>query len=136
MKRLRLDIPWKLPVLKYASCAMAVLALGPSTTSRAGDATAGQQVFTTRCGVCHATEVGVKKFGPSLAGVFGRTSGTEAGYEYSSALKGAAITWDEKTLDRYIENPPADVPGTKMPVTLPDNDARQNVIAYLKTLKP
>jgi cytochrome c len=136
MKKLRQDIPWILAVLKYASCAMALLAPGSSTTSAAGDAAAGQQVFAARCGVCHATEVGVKKFGPSLAGVFGRKSGMEAGYEYSSALKGAAIAWDEKTLDRYIENPPADVPGTKMPVTLPDSDARQNVIAYLKTLKP
>jgi cytochrome c len=115
---------------------MAVLAPGSSTTSAAGDAAAGQQVFAARCSVCHATEVGVKKFGPSLAGVFGRKSGTEAGYEYSPALTAAAITWDDKTLDRYIENPPTDVPGTKMPVPLPDNDARQNVIAYLKTLKP
>src|SRR5215475_2718148 len=136
MKNLRQDIPRILAVLKYASCAMALLAPGSSTTSAAGDAAAGQQVFATRCSVCHATEVDVKKFGPSLAGVFGRKSGTETGYEYSSALKAASITWDEKTLDRYIENPPADVPGTKMPVTFPDNDARQNVIAYLKTLKP
>jgi cytochrome c len=136
MKKLRQGIPRILAAPKYASFAMAVLALGPSTTSSAGDAAAGQQVFATRCGVCHATEPGVKKFGPSLAGVFDRKSGTEAGYEYSSALKAASITWGEKTLDRYIENPPADVPGTKMPVTLPDNDARQNVIAYLKTLKP
>ena len=136
MRKLRQDSARILAALKYASCAMAVLVLGPSTTSAGGDAATGQQVFATRCGVCHATEVGVKKFGPSLAGVFGRKSGTEAGYEYSLALKAAAITWDEKTLDRYIENPPTDVPGTKMPVTLPDNDARQNVIAYLKTLKP
>src|SRR5215475_5222259 len=119
MKNLRQDIPRILAVLKYASCAMALLAPGSSTTSAAGDAAAGQQVFATRCSVCHATEVGVKKFGPSLAGVFGRKSGMEAGYDYSAALKAAAITWDDKTLDQYIENPTVDVPGTKMPVNLP-----------------
>src|SRR5215475_12167099 len=135
MRKLRQDIAQILVALKSASCAMAVLALGPSTTSAAGDAAAGQQVFATRCGVCHATEPGVKKFGPSLAGVFGRKSGTEAGYEYSAALKTAAITWDDKTLDQYIENPTVDVPGTKMPVNLPGSGDRENVIAYLKTLK-
>jgi cytochrome c len=123
-------------LVKSALCAVAAMMIGSSTVRAAGDAAAGQQVFATRCSVCHATEAGVKKFGPSLAGVFGRKSGTEAGYDYSSALKGAAITWDEKSLDRFIENPVTDVPGTKMPVALPQTDARQNVIAYLKTLKP
>jgi cytochrome c len=123
-------------IVKSAAWAMAVLAVCSSTSFAAGDAAAGQQVFASRCGVCHATEPGVKKFGPSLAGVFGRKSGSEADFDYSSALKAAAITWDEKTLDQFIENPTADVRGTKMPVGLPGNDDRQNVIAYLKTLKP
>jgi len=122
-------------VVKSALCAMAAVMIGSSASFAAGDAAAGQQVFTTRCGVCHATEPGVKKFGPSLAGVFGRKSGMEAGYDYSAALKAAAITWDDKTLDHYIENPTVDVPGTKMPVNLPSSGDRENVIAYLKTLK-
>jgi cytochrome c len=125
-----------LALIAGIAAATAVVLVGSSTSFAAGDPAAGQQVFATRCGVCHATEVGVKKFGPSLAGVVGRKSGTEAGYDYSPALKAAAITWDETALDRFIENPVADVPGTKMPVSLADNDARQNVIAYLKTLKP
>jgi hypothetical protein len=41
-----------------------------------------------------------------------------------------------RTLDRFIQNPGADVRGTKMFVSVPGNDDRQNVIAYLKTLKP
>jgi cytochrome c len=66
----------------------------------------------------------------------GRARGTEAGYDYSPALKAAAITWDEKELDKFLQNPGADVHGTKMVVSVPGNDDRQNVIAYLKTLKP
>ena len=37
--------------------------------------------------LCHSTKPGENKLGPSLAGVFGRKSGTEPGYNYSSALK-------------------------------------------------
>jgi cytochrome c len=63
--------------------AMAALALGSSTGFAAGDAAAGQQVFASHCSVCHTTEPSVNKIGPSLAGVFGRKSGTEAGFNYS-----------------------------------------------------
>jgi cytochrome c len=119
-----------------AFCAMAALVLRSSTGLAAGDAAAGQQLFASHCGICHATQPGVNRIGPSLAGVFGRKSGTEAGYDYSPALKAAAITWDEKELDKFLQNPGADVHGTKMVVSVPGNDDRQNVIAYLKTLKP
>jgi cytochrome c len=122
--------------VRSASYAMAALALGSPTAFAAGEAAAGQRVFASRCSVCHATEPSVNKIGPSLAGVFGRKSGTETGFDYSPALKAAAITWDEKTLDEFLKNPNTDVHGTKMFVSVPGNDARQNVIAYLKTLKP
>ena len=115
---------------------MAALALGSSPGFSAGDAATGQHVFASRCGICHAPQPSVNKIGPSLAGVFGQKSGTEAGFDYSPALKAADITWDEETLDKFIQNPGADVHGTKMLISVPGNDDRQNVIAYLKTLKP
>ncbi len=129
--------PVQIPAaVKSALCAMAAVVLSSSTGLAAGDAAAGQKVFASHCGICHATEPRVNKIGPSLAGVFGRKSGTEAGFDYSPALKAAAITWDEKALDQFLQNPGADVHGTKMVVSVPGNDDRQNVIAYLKTLKP
>jgi cytochrome c len=100
----------------------------------AGDAAAGEQVFA-RCTTCHSAKAGENKIGPSLAGVFGRKSGSEPGYNYSPALKSAGITWDEQELDKYLANPPADVHGTKMVISVPNVEDRQNVIAYLKTLK-
>jgi cytochrome c len=103
--------------------------------SAAGDATAGQQAFAGRCAACHSTAPGENKIGPSLAGVFGRRSGSEAGYSYSPALKAASITWDEHTLNEFLANPAADVHGTKMFISVPDAADRENVIAYLKTLK-
>ena len=98
-----------------------------------GDAAAGEKVFA-HCAVCHSNKPGENKFGPSLAGVFGRKSGTEAGYNYSSAMKGLNVTWDEKTLDEYLQGPGKFVRGTKMVYLVPDEKDRQDVIAYLKTL--
>jgi cytochrome c len=105
-----------------------------SPAPAAGDPAAGQQVFA-RCAACHSTAPGENKVGPSLAGVFGRKSGSEPGYGYSAALKAANITWDESTLDQYLANPGADIHGTKMLVSVPNVADRQNVIAYLQTLK-
>jgi cytochrome c len=105
-----------------------------SPTEAAGDASAGKHVFA-RCAGCHSTAPGENKIGPSLAGVFGRKSGSEPGYNYSPALKAANITWDEHTLDQFLTNPAADVHGTKMFINVPAGADRQNVISYLETLK-
>jgi hypothetical protein len=48
-------------------------------------------------------QAGKNKFGPSLAGVLGRKSGTEPGYNYPSAMKGLNATWDETNLDEYLQ---------------------------------
>jgi cytochrome c len=99
-----------------------------------GNATAGKQVFA-RCAACHATAPGQNGIGPSLAGVFGRKSGSDPSYNYSAALKAANITWDEHTLDQYLTNPGSDIHGTKMFISVPNAEDRQDVIAYLQTLK-
>jgi cytochrome c len=121
------------PALAIVAAIGALLAAS-SVASAAGDATAGQQVFA-RCAGCHSTAPGENKIGPSLAGVFGRKGGSEPGYGYSPALKAADITWDAHALDQYFTNPGADVHGTKMFISVPDAADRQNVIAYLQTLK-
>ncbi len=115
--------------------AIAALPLGSSPGLAAGDAAAGKQAFTTTCGACHSTEPGVNKIGPSLAGIVGSKSGTVPGYNFSPALKAANITWDEQTLDKFLANPSADVHGTKMVISVPNAEHRQNIIAYLETLK-
>ena len=106
-----------------------------STALAAGDPVAGQTVFAARCAACHATEPGANKIGPSLAGVVGSKSGTVSGFNFSTAMKDANITWDDANLDKYLANPAGFVHGTKMFVNLPSEKDRQNVIAYLETLK-
>lgn len=88
-----------------------------------------------QCMSCHAVEPGKHLIGPSLAGVFNARAGHAEGYAYSAALAGSGLTWDEPTLDTYLAGPMKKVPGTKMTYAgLSDAAARQEVIAYLKTL--
>jgi cytochrome c len=101
----------------------------------AGDPTAGEKVFVSHCAVCHATAPGENKIGPSLAGTVGSKSGTVPGFDFSAAMKDANVTWDDANLDTFLENPVGFIHGTKMFVNLPNEPDRQNVVAYLNTLK-
>jgi cytochrome c len=102
----------------------------------AGDAAAGLALFKAKCAICHSAVAGQNHLGPSLFGVVGRRAGTAPGYSYSEANKTSGKTWDDATLDTYLTNPKALVPGTKMMFPgLPDATDRGNVIAYLDTLK-
>ncbi len=109
------------------------LAWSASAATPAGTPTAAD---FTRCAGCHSTQAGQNKVGPSLAGVFDRASGSVPGYSYSAALKNAHLTWDEQTLDKFLQNPTGLVHGTKMLASVPDSDTRQRVIGYLKSLQP
>jgi cytochrome c len=117
-----------------AAGAIATLVLGSGPSLAAGDPAAGQRIFA-QCAGCHATAPGVNRIGPSLAGVVGRKSGTEVGYNYSPAMKNANITWDDSALDKFLAGPAAFVHGTKMFISVASSADRQNVIAYLGTLK-
>jgi cytochrome c len=122
-------------VLTHSLSVIAAFSLGSSAAIAAGDKAAGEQFFAHHCKVCHATEPGVNSLGPSLAGVVGRKSGSAPGFNYSPALKAANITWDDQTLDKWLQNPMGDVHGSRMFITVPGASDRQNVIAYLGTLK-
>ena len=102
----------------------------------AGDAGAGKVLFSQKCSICHAPVEGQNKIGPSLWNVVGRKAGTLPTYTYSDAMKNANRTWDDATLDDYLIAPRQKIPGVKMIFAgLPNEPDRQNVIAYLTTLK-
>ena len=96
-----------------------------------GDASAGRLVFR-KCQACHSIEPGKNMLGPSLSGVIGRKAGTEAGFNYSPAMKSADLTWNLETLDQYLTDPAKVVPGNKMPFPgLKTDHDRADVIAFL-----
>jgi cytochrome c len=116
--------------------AAALVALAIAAQARAdGDPVAGKTKFAI-CGICHTIDPAKKGIGPTLFGVVGRHSASVEGFAYSDAMKAADKTWDAATLDTYLTNPKAFVPGTKMIFPgFPKAEDRANVIAYLSTLK-
>jgi len=99
----------------------------------AGDAEAGAQAFQT-CAACHALEPGVHRTGPSLAEVFGREAGAAEGFHrYSDALRSADLVWREDTLNGFLADPQAFLPGNRMTFRgINDTQARADLIAYLQ----
>lgn len=118
-----------------ATVALTALLVGSSTALAAGDPAAGRRVFVSHCAVCHSTNPGENKVGPSLAGVVGSKSGGVPGFRFSAAMKNAGVTWDDASLDKFLASPTSFIHGTLMFAALPNTSDRQNVIAYLDTLK-
>jgi cytochrome c len=106
-----------------------------SGAQAAGDAAAGKTIFN-KCKACHSDQKGVNRVGPSLFGVVGRPSATEPGFKYSDALQNLKVTWTPEELDKWLTKPQDMAKGTKMVFPgLPNKTDRDNVIAYLETLK-
>ena len=100
-------------------------------TATGGDAEQGRQVYR-KCQACHSLEAGKNTLGPSLADIIGKKAASVPNYAYSEALRASGLTWDIPTLDRYLLDPQATVPGNKMPFPgLRTADERKDVIAYL-----
>jgi cytochrome c len=96
---------------------------------------AGQKVFKTQCGICHATMTGKNGIGPTLFGVVGRRAGSVPDFNYTADHKKLGITWEAATLSKYLTNPRAMVPDTSMVYAgLKDDAKRADVVAYLATL--
>ena len=73
-------------------------------------------------------------YGPSLRDVYGRQAGTVPGFAYSRAFKSIlqGVIWDRGTLDVWIMDSQAWVPGSMMFYKQPDPDIRRKIITYLE----
>jgi cytochrome c len=115
------------------SAALVAVALFASVPAHAdGDVANGTKLYPIKCGICHSLDA--SKIGPLQRGVVGRKAGSVEGYSYSPALKASGLTWDEATIDKWLVNPSALVPGTKMAFKLADAKERADIIAYLKSV--
>jgi cytochrome c len=112
--------------------AVAMIAAAPAA-ALAADAEAGKTVFN-KCKACHQADKNA--VGPHLGGVVGRKAGSVADYTYSDAVKNSGKTWDEASLNSWLQGPSKFIPGTKMIFAgVKDDTDRANLIEYLKTLK-
>jgi cytochrome c len=96
------------------------------------DAGRGREAFEKRCTGCHALDK--LKIGPPLRGVYGRAAGKDPQFPYSDGVKNASVTWDESTLDRWLNDTESVIPGNDMTFRLNDRAERADIISYLKQL--
>jgi cytochrome c len=117
------------------TAASLICALSPVPVRAAGDAAAGKKVYAARCLGCHGDLKTASTFGPNLSGIVGRQAGTGESGVHSRALVESGITWDEASLRKFLAAPTKQVPGTNMPVDVPDPQQIDDVVAYLRTLR-
>lgn len=126
---------------------MLVCALVTGAASAAGPEV-GRQAYLDHCAKCHGLvserradaraagrllPVVALPLGPNLTGVHGRPAGTVEGFRYSDAFIAAApgIVWTDESLERWLTDSQAMIPGSYMFVKL-EPVARRDVIDYLR----
>jgi cytochrome c len=122
----RLDGGWWFVV---GGCAMLVA----TTTShvRGADVEKGKAVFE-QCAACHSLDGTGDYDGPTLKGVIGRKAGSLEDYRYSAAMKRSEVVWDAATVDKYVADPQAFIPGNRMAFAgISDKTQREDLIAFL-----
>jgi cytochrome c len=121
----RVRVGWLNRVAGVMAVVLMVAHSAPSFA--AGDAAHGATVYR-QCMICHSLDK--NGIGPSHHNVFGRAAGSVANYTCSAALKTSNIVWNETTLDQWLANPQALVPGTKMMFSVDNAQDRADVIAF------
>lgn len=116
--------------LATALLALAALAPLPAGAATPGDPVRGEALYV-RCMACHA--LAYNRTGPRHCGLFGRRAGGVADFRYSPAMARVDIVWNGNTLDRFLSNPTAMIPGTTMGYAgIADAQERADLIAWLR----
>lgn len=105
-----------------------------------GDAAKGEKAFK-KCLACHTVKPDApNKVGPNLHDVVGRKTASMEGFAYSEVMKKMGEEghiWTPEELDKFIENPKAFAPGTKMAFAgIKKPEERADLVAYLVSLNP
>lgn len=100
-------------------------------------AESSQAAFNNRCRTCHSVKEGDNRLGPSLHNIFGAKAGASAFQAYSQALRNSGVIWSEETLNKFIANPDALIPGNNMKpfAGVTDEAERSQIVDYLKSAK-
>jgi cytochrome c len=114
-------------MIRYLLAAAVGLAAGPALAQD------GSQLFNTQCRMCH--QAASTPMAPALTGVAGAKIAARPDFSYSPALKAKDGAWTDGNLDAFLKGPMIFAPGTRMSVSVPSDEARAAIIAYLHTLK-
>ena len=111
------------------ACAAVLACTAGAAAAPTGDPAAGERLYE-RCVACHA--LAYDRTGPRHCGLVGRRAGSLAGFAYSDAMRDARVVWTPETLDRFLADPLATVPGTSMGYAgVADAKERADLIAWL-----
>lgn len=123
------------PLIAIGWAIASIASIAAATPAAAQDVARGKQLFAT-CAACHNTQGVSSDAGPSMAGIVGRPSASRDDFRYSRTMSRAGVVWDAAQLDRYLADPQATIPGTRMAFAgMPSATDRADLIAYLATLK-
>jgi cytochrome c len=92
--------------------------------------------FNNHCRTCHSVKEGDNRLGPSLHSIYGAKAGSSSTYpSYSQGLKSSGVSWDDATLDKFIENPDQVVPNNNMKPYkgIADPAVRKQIVDFLKS---
>jgi len=115
------------------ACLSSAYSMPMAAQTAEGNVAHGKDVYDKFCLKCHAPDQ--ENEGPKLRGVFGSRAATISRFNYSEALKDSKITWDEKSLNRWLADPDGFIADTDMKSHVESAMDRNDIIAYLKTLK-
>jgi cytochrome c len=108
-------------------------AMAQSSATAAGNALKGKEIYDARCSACHSVDD--NRVGPMHLGVFGRKAGGVKSYRYSDALSKSKVIWSRETLTALLTDPEMLIPGQRMGYAMDNAQDREDVVAYLATLK-
>ena len=102
----------------------------PTGGAFAGDAERGALLYDSRCIGCHSLQA--NRIGPRHDDLFGREVGSLDDYDYSPALRQSTLVWDAASLDRWLADPEAFLPGQRMNFMVEVPEDRRDLIAFLR----
>lgn len=87
-----------------------------------------------KCVTCHSMAPGRHLIGPSLAGIWGRKAGMVEGFDrYSNAMTSSEVVWTTESMDAWLQNPQAFIPGNQMMFEgIQNRQIREELVAKLK----